>query len=405
MQRRSLRGISLVFFCGLVLGCDDDLRTEQRQVQLDTNVHSYSPWWSSHEIVEGSTVCLGYVGYRTKAGDSPQFEEAEDEQIRACYDEQLTGSAELDEAGCISLPEPGRATWEITRHDCELPDTFGDDQLIFDVVPISDARGAFRYAVPPPSTYEGTEVDGIEALPDGYVAEVGEPVRVIEDRFTSVSTAVVRSDGPELVAVTDPVVGGVVVAGTPMLAGPGGDPSLGLSVTARAGDVFDVTIELPAGELPVGEVEVVARTEIAAMTVHPVVLRVADSDLFLELGATAITRDAEGRVLREPPVAWEVVESSVELSIGDADEDGVADPGPSASIADACSGAQRGELRFAVIEGRIDDHRESARVEWDCVDAIEDDGCACRARPRAASSGWLVALVLLGGLRRRRSPR
>jgi MYXO-CTERM domain-containing protein len=400
MRRRSLRCIPLAL-CALVLGCDDDLRTEREQVDLGTNVDSYSAQWSSHEIVEGSTVCVTYEGYRTAESDSPSYEEAEDGEIRACYDERLTGSAAFDESGCISLPDPGRATWEITRRDCELPDTFGDDQLIFDVVPISDVRGAFRYAVPPPSTFDGTEVEGIDALPDGYVAEVGAPVRVIEDRFTSVSTAVVRSDGPELVAVTDPVVVGMAVAGSPTIAAPG-HPSLGLPVSGRAGDGIDVTIELPAGELPVGEVEIVARTEIATMTVHPVVLRVADTDLFLELGATAITRDAEGNVLREPPVEWEVVEGSVELVIDDADEDGVADPGPSVSIADACGGARRGELRFAVIEGRIDDHRESARVEWDCVDAAED-GCECRARPGGSGSVWLVALVLFGGLRRRRS--
>jgi hypothetical protein len=399
MRRRPLRCISLAL-CALAFGCDDDLQTELEQVDLSSNLHSYSAPWSSHEIVEGSTVCATYTGYRTKEGDSPQFEGAEDAEIRACYDERVTGPAELDTSGCISLPGPGRATWELTRKSCALPDTFGDDQVIFDVVPVADVRGAFRYAVPPPRMFfDGTEVDGVDALPDGYTAEVGDPVRVIEDRLGSISTMVVRRDAPVLVAVTDPVVVGTAVAGSPMVTAPG-TPSLDVAVTARAGDVIDVTIELPAGELPVGEVEVVARTEIASMTLHPVVLRVADTDSFLELGATAITRDAEGRVLREPPVEWKVVEGSAELV--DANDDGVADPGPSASITDACGGARRGEQRFAVLEGRIDDHQGTVRVEWDCVDAPEE-GCACRARPEASGSAWLLVLALCGGLRRRRT--
>lgn len=401
MPRRPLRCIPLVL-CALVLGCDDDLRTEREQVDLSTNLHSYSAPWSSHEIVEGSTVCATHTGYRTQEGDSPQFEGAEDAEIRACYDERVTGPAELDAEGCISLPEPGRATWELTRKSCALPDTFGDDQVIFDVVPVADVRGVFRYAVPPPRTFfDGTVIDGVDALPDGYTAEVGEAVRVIEDGLGSISTMVVRRDAPVLVAVTDPIVVATAVAGTPTIAA-SGDPSLDVAVTAQAGDVIDVTIELPAGELPVGEVEVVARTEIASMTLHPVVLRIADTDSFLELGATAITRDAEGRVLREPPVAWEVVEGSAELV--DADDDGVADPGPSASIADVCGGAERGELRFAVLQGRIDDHEGTVRVEWDCVDAPEEDGCACRARPETSGSAWLLVLALCGVLRRRRGP-
>lgn len=379
----------------LAAGCDTTLKTEERQVRLSADLHSYD---GGRGIVARSTVCAQYSGYRAPPDDPHTFVDAEDEELRPCYEERLIGPAGFDEAGCVALDTPGEVTWELSRTSCSLPGEFGDDRVLFEVLARSEVRGAFEHAVPLPDELLGYEVELGAEIPEGYRSEVGEPMRVIEDGLRSISTAVVRGDRPEKVAVTQPMVRAVGLEGDPRFEFDE-DPSTTMEVEGRAGDAFHVRLTLPAGEVDVGRVDVVARSEIASMSLHPVIIRAAGTDAFFGLGAVAITRDLEGRVLRQPPVEWSVVEGTATLLSSGAEGEPPA-PGPEVSISDACEGAEPGEVRSVTIEGRIDDFRDTVQVEWDCVGTPAEKGCGCRSGAGEGAGGLgLLGLLLL---RRRR---
>jgi hypothetical protein len=405
MERRTSFTWALLATGALASGCDPELRTENRQIRLTANVHSYDSYGSGRGIVEQSTVCAAYTGYRTSPDDPSGFTDASEGQGRSeCFEERLSGPARFDEAGCVVLDTPAQVTWDFVRRPCALPDHVGDDRVRFDVLPLSAARGAFRHAVPQWTEALDFELEAAPGYPAGYVSAVGEPARVIEDGVGLIEALVVRADRPERVAVTEPTMTAQVLAGAPSFRIEE-DPSMTLGVEARAGDAFQVGLSLPAGELDVGRVDVVSRDEIAAMTLHPVVIRIADSDFFLVAGAVAITRDREGRVLHGAPVQWSVLEGDHELVGSDRDEDGVRDPAPEVGIADVCEGASAGQARAVTLEGRIDGFRDTVRVAWVCVGEATEDGCACRSGAGRGWAGALGLLLLLGARARTRRAR
>jgi MYXO-CTERM domain-containing protein len=393
--------IELVMWLGATsVGCDTDVWSEQRQVQLSSSVLHPSGTFVSGEIVlEQSRVCLSFDGYRTSTDDPPQFENTDDD-LRACYEEQIHGPATFDDEGCAFLHEAGIVDWELTRRSCDLEGEFGDDRIRFDVVPLANVRAVFDYAVPLPREILGLEVvrEAPDRLPAGLIAAPGEPIFVIEDIASAIRTQVILGEDLHTVWVTDPVVTGSTLAGSPSFP-ERDDPSLSLQFEGRAGDVFGVRLELPAGELELGEVHVVSRADIDSLTLLPEVVRVGEGDELFWVAAVAVARDAQGRVLREPPVQWSVIEGDYELFIPDGDRDGTPGPSPTASIENFCREASAGERRSATLEGQVDHFRERVTVQWQCLDS-HVEGCACTHSPTRPAS-WLLAIVVLGLVRRR----
>jgi len=222
-------------------------------------------------------------------------------------------------------------------------------------------------------------------------------VFVIDDLFEGVSTRAVRGDRPQAVAVTLPHAEGTAVAGSPALDLDGG---LYLGVDASAGDVFHVTLSLPAGTLDVGDVHVVARNEAVELVLAPSILRSAGEDEFFGIGAEAVARDHEGQMLRQPPVSWSVVEGDVELDPWDHDDDGIEDPVWWTSIADdGCDRVAAGTWRSAILAGEMDDLRETVELRWQCIEG-GDDGCACSLDGQRTAPLGLMLVLLFARLRR-----
>lgn len=382
----------------LVAACDADLFTERGQVRL-TSEDLSGFFLSGQGIAEQSIVCLDG---RLEPGDLlDEFDGESDADLDACYDERLVGPASVDEDGCLVFETPGIVDLELERRPCAIDGDFGDDRLRFEVLALGDLRGAFDYAVPiDAAALERWDVvvEDPSSMP-GWLAEVGEPLFVIEDLFEGVSTRVVRRDRPQAVAVTSLLAEGTVVAGSPALHLDGG---LYHGVDANAGDVFHVTLSLPAGTLDVGDVHVVARSEAVELVLAPSILRSASEDDFLALGAQAVARDRDGMVLREPPVWWSVVEGDVELEPRDRDDDGREDPSWWTNVADdGCDRVAAGTWRSAILAGEMDEMRETVELRWQCIEG-GDDGCACSNEGRGgAPVGALLLLLFVC----RRAPR
>ncbi len=379
----------------LVAACDADLYTERGQVRL-TSEDLSGFFLSGRGIAEQSIVCLDR---RLEPGDLlDDFDGEPDADLDACYDERLVGPTSVDEDGCLVFDTPGTVDLELERRPCAIDGDFGDDRLRFEVLAPGDLRGAFEYAVPiDAAALERWDavVEDPSSMP-GWLAEVGEPVFVIEDLFEGVSTTAIRSDRPEEVAVTLPHAEGTAVAGSPALDLDGGRH---LGVDANAGDVFHVTLSLPAGTLDVGDVHVVARSEAVELVLAPSILRSAGDDEFLALGAQAVARDRDGTVLREPPVWWSVVEGDVELDPWDHDDDGRGDPSWWTNVADdGCDRVAAGTWRSAILAGEMDEMRETVELRWQCIEG-GDDGCACSLDDRRGAPGGAL-LVLLFVFRR-----
>lgn len=384
----------------LFAGCDADLLTERGQIRVESE-DPRGFFVSGQGIAEQSIVCLGSTRHPGDLLDA--FGGEPEDDLGACYDERIVGPASVDADGCLVLDTPGTVDVEFDRRPCAIDGDFGDDRLRFDVLALDEVRGAFEYAVP----FDAALLERYDLVAEdpsstpGWLAAVGEPVLVIEDLFDGVTTTVVRSDRPEAVAVTAPHAGATVVAGTPTIH-VDTEPSPDIGVDARAGDVFHVTLSLPAGTLDVGEVHVVARTEAADLVLAPAILRLAGEDEFLGLGAEAVARDHDGRLLREPPVSWSVVRGDVELEPRDDDDDGIEDPAWWTSIADdGCDRVAAGTWRSAVLAGEMDDLRETVEVRWRCIEG-GDQGCGCFVDGRRGSPLAAMVLVVLMLLRTRR---
>jgi MYXO-CTERM domain-containing protein len=389
--------------CALALGttaCDDIILTEHHQVSVAAEL-SMNPFFSGDPVLVDTQICMRLDRYRVTEGIDGEWADADDSEIRACYRESLHGSARIDEAGCLSFDAPGDVVWEIERRPCDLDGTFGDDHVRFDVVDITEVRGAFDEAIPlhPEASAWFTIEDPALDQP-GVLATEGEPLRIIEDLAEGVYASVVTGEAPREVAVQDTLLRGTAVAGTPVIDNEHAQES-SLGFAASAGDVFSVAIDLPAGTLKVGEVHIVGRDAIASIELHPYAHYVRDTDeLWGGPGATAIARDSERRVLREPPISWSVVRGEFTINPIDADDDGRPGPSPWVSIDDPCAGARRGEERTATLQGTLDDFTGTVDVSWRCADGI-DEGCACAASPgRTPAIASLLALLALARRRR-----
>lgn len=385
-------GVINAALASIVLGaCDTDLITERGQVSPSApELHRY--FFSGDDIAEGSVLCLD-----ERFGRGPRVDDfgEDDVDLRACYDERIVGAASIDVDGCYVLDTPGGVSLEFERRACEIEGDFGDDRVHFEVLPLSDVRGAFDVAVRLDVLLEQYGMVGeLPSSTPGWLAEVGEPMFVIEDLLDDVATDAVRRDRPTPVATTRGRSNGTVIAGTPTFPPSDASSSSRLRVDAKAGDVFQVELSLAAGTLDVGEVHVVARESAVELVLAPSILRVADTDQFLGIGAEAVARDLDGRVLREPPVSWSVVRGDFDLDYWDDDDDGIRDRSWSAYLVDDdCDAVAAGTWRSATLAAEMDALRETVDLRWECVDG-DDGGCACALDDRRSIPVWILVLVL-----------
>ena len=389
-----------------VVGCDDphELLTEARQVVVAAEALGTTAL-TGDPILAGSALCLELT--RVRDSDALEsFVSAEHEDIAACYELSAASSVEQD-GWCLTLDDVGPATLDLLRTDCSLGaslgESFGDDRIELEVVELADVRGGFEAATSQRRLYErlgrlfGVEPElelSAEDIP-GVVAPPGEPLYVVEGESERVRAGLFLASDGRRVAVTEPWASGGATVGAPIVTRTD-NPTFSLEYDAVAGEAFSVSLSVPGGVVAVGDVFVVAASSIATLDLRPEIVRIAGTDDFLSIGAVAIARDAQQRVLRHPPVQWSFVEGQGSLGSFDFDDDGQADPRPYAGLSDVCEGASAGEQRHAVLEGRVNGLVETVEVTWQCHDAeeVEDAGCGCRSSATPAG-GWRL-LVLLG---------
>lgn len=397
-RRRIVLGVALV-------ACDPEVYSENGGLRFVAPLlQSRTSFTSGDRVLAGSRICMTLDGYRPSEphGDEAAFASASDDDLHACYEPRIVGSATIDGDGCIALAQPGSASWELSRRDCPVDLPPADDRIAFDVVAIDEVVGAFRESLPFGDFQREDLVDsGIELVvpgldAPGVVPALHEPLYVLEGP-DSVAAVVAAGAPLSTVAVSDASTAAVARAGAPTFDAPP-EPGTDLSFTARAGDVFDAVLQVPGGALEVGEVRIVAASAIVALELYPSIARLADADVFYGLGASVYARDAEAHVIRGVEASWRSLSGDGELEILDVDGDGVADPSASAFILDECVGARRGEARSALLEARLGDLVETVEVEWTCVEGHVDDGCGCRSSSRASP----LALLGLCAYRRRR---
>jgi MYXO-CTERM domain-containing protein len=380
------------------LGCDDgEVYTEQRQVRMTIDLQPGGSFSSGDAIVAGSYVCPEITG-------SDLAPDANAEEVAACYQWQVGGPAQLDEDGCLSLSAAGRVELSLLRRACALDEAFGDDRVVFEVLQPDGVVAAFEYAAVPPTVLRGeaVRIEAPDAFPPGEIAAPGEPVYVFEGEASSVDAYLLRSDDATAVRYTDGIAHGELVAGTTE-PNPADGPRTSVPFDGVAGDVIFVTLEAADRSYDVGEVRVVGRDAIASLELYPTVARIGEGDDALQVGARAIVRDAEGHVLREPPISWtrRDVDGTATPIGPDLDDDGHREPSPAVGLGELCVDAEAGEWREATLEGHIDGRDATVDVRWQCVDD-HTPGCTCRAG--RSTPGWtgLVALFVLVARRRRR---
>ena len=391
-------------------GCDPEVYSENHELRfVAPELQSRRSFSSGDRALQGSRVCMTLDGYRTDEGvprgELPAFAYASQDDLHACYDERVVGSATLDADGCIRLDASGTASLELSRRECSIEFPSGDDRVAFEVVTIDDVSGAFRESVPfGDVTLEdliGSRIDVVvpELDAPGVVPALGDPLYVLESE-ESVAAVVVAGAPLSTVAVTDASAVATARAGSPLFDAED-EPTTHLSFAAHAGDIFEVALQLPGGELEIGEVHVVAESTIASLELYPSMARLAGTDVFYGLGASAFARDADGNVLRGAAAWWRMLSGEGLLDTYDLDGDGVDDPSSSASIDDECVGARRGEERSATLGARLGDLVATVDVEWTCVEDHVGDGCGCRY----SSAPTPVAVLFVFAYRRRRSPK
>jgi hypothetical protein len=137
----------------VIVACDPELYTEDRELRfVAVDLQSRSPVFSGDRALEGSRICMQLDAYRTgkpvREGEAPDYADADDDDLSACYDERIVGPGTIDADRCIQLDAPGTVSWELSRRACTSDLPSDDDRLVFDVMATADVVGAFREAVP-----------------------------------------------------------------------------------------------------------------------------------------------------------------------------------------------------------------------------------------------------------------
>ncbi|PRP92825.1 hypothetical protein ENSA5_47380 [Enhygromyxa salina] len=320
-------------------------------------------------ILRGSPLCPEIEFRRDDDGTQRYLSGDEREALRACFDESISGPAQLDDGGCIHFDGPGEVVWELT------PDSCGDqtERMRFTVVePDPAAQLGFdewRLRLVQESVVEG-EVLGL--APGRSVEELqespGAARRVFAGQLDAPLLRLDDSGGRVFWMNSDvslELVGEGVEAVAPI---PSDDPELNEWVmlgeqplTLAPGSSGRVRATLASGEVYESpELIAVGLTEAASLD-----LVVADTYAFADV------RDAEGRLIHGAPIEWSVVEGALAITPGSLVwelrtgeyatlHDGNCEPAPAEP-----------ELRRAVVRARLGALEDTIEYEY-LVEPIEE---------------------------------
>jgi MYXO-CTERM domain-containing protein len=410
--RKSLAYLILTL-CLAPLGCTRaNSEEETLHVSLRPLFYSEAHAPSGLRALQGSTVCF----------DVSQIETAEGplrlEPFDACYDIAIAGGP-IRNGDCMLLEQLGEVQVDYTpRDDCFvegaelLPDRFR-----VEVVPVEGLRGRLEWHVE-----EMGELwsERLSSRPADLIPGADEPLRLVPGVEVGFPIDVIDAEGERV--GWDLSQGRVLEtkgSGTPRALTPIEDTDAMWPVRVGAGEQSAITLEVAGAVLPVATVIATPAEEAAS-------LEIVAALRGEPLGARAIVRDGEGRVIVGAPVAWSLVEGELAL-------EPFADfiPPEYTALGDDClPPPEAPEGRRAVLRAQLGELSDELEIEWTKMPlkeapdepfspnpacqrgtgAGEDDGpgdrgCSCATGPEAGRDGlaWLLAPALMLGGRRRRS--
>jgi MYXO-CTERM domain-containing protein len=359
---------------------------------------------------------------------------------RTCFDESIVGPAQLDDDGCLLFDTIGEVTWELTpTGECQ----WSGDQLRFTVVaPSPELRLGFDDWRARGPERLGPDVEVIGIAPGRSLADFREdptaPRLVIAD---AIDTPLMRLDDAEgrlfwsLADVPLELVGEAVTAVEPIdYPDPQADELQAdgeLPLRIELDGVARVRATLPNGQV-LESPELIGVSSEAAASLDLVAL--VETGTGFPWYAFAEVRDAEGRVLHGAPVEWSMQTGALAVTPGNLTlETRTADY---ASLGTHCEPHSTVPIeRNVVLRARFGGLEDTVELRWidaavdpelagwpfepdeaclyaddetegetgsDDAGAELDDGCGCTSE-RETPGAWMLALIGLGLLRRRRT--
>ena len=396
---------------------------------------------SGDRVLLGSRICPGVAEAAVDNG-TEVFLGTQQDDVRACFDESIVGPAQLDADGCLPFDAPGEVTWSLTpTGTCE----YEGDQLRFTIVnPDPELRLGFddwRARAPERIGTDAVMVVGL--APGRSLADFREdpsaPRLVIANALDVPLMRLDDSGGRIYWSLSDvslALVGEDVTAVEPHedfeegffeYQSPGELP-----LRMELDGVARVRATLPDGQV-LESPELIGVSSVAAASLD--LVAVVETETGSPAYAFAELRDAQGRVLHGAVVEWSMEAGALSVTSGYLDnevrtgeyamlETGCEPPSATTIQHSAVLRARYGALEDTVelvwteeaaspetLESPFtpdesclfaDDSGENGETGGDELGADLHEGCGCTGGDRKAPGAWLLALIGLGLLRRRR---
>ena len=430
--------------------------TESDQGQLvfsfDLNVDPFAELRSGGAVLEGTLLCLDNVEVADASSSSATGISLSSEWWSECVEITAEGPQSLDEDGCFVFDAgPGEVTINLREQTCSvesgpfLAGEFVDDSLRVEVV--QAATVAARLDPGSIERYLEAEAHPGPAgeWPVDWIPSADAPLQVIAGEIIALPVTLWQGEGSGSIVAWDTSDGALTVVH-------GADSGVytaqwapgEFEATLMVDETVTVDLDRQGHHWEVGALRAVDIG--AAASIELVAAYTPLSDEELEdisagaprwgppLGIRAVVRDADDRILRAAPVAWELVDGAMylqdlQLRLEDAETETEPEDLPLARHqaylipaeylqvdASSCVAPEPAPVvRHATIMATVNGQEASLDLEWSelareageepfvapepCT--IEGEGCGCRSSGDAPGA-LLLGLVALG-LRRRRS--
>jgi MYXO-CTERM domain-containing protein len=417
----SLASILLLAFAACTLA-----NSEEETLDVRTRPLFYStvePFVSGSRALQGSRACVevsAVVVGNTYNIISP---------IEACY--AITyGDEPFEDGSCVDLDVPGEALFEyVPLESCPFEGVAAfvvPDRYRVQVVAADGLRGRLEWA------QEDAAARWLDPGPRGrfptdWVPPGGEPLQLVPDVEVSFPVLIVDTTGGYVAWDLEQgrVYGSREDDGSSTeLVAPADYPEY-FPIVVGEGQRRIVELRLPGLELPVAEVIATPADAAASLEIsvgYRPGVEPEPERWRAPVGARAVVRDAEGRVILGAPVQWTLVEGHLVMG---PTSDEVRTPPEYLGIADDCEPPPAtAKLRRATLRAELGTLMDELELEWTALpeddpsdepfepssacqrgidtDGLEGRGCGCTTKG-ADGARWLAwGLLVLGAVRARR---
>ena len=395
---------------------------------------------SGDRVLLGSRICPG-VAEAAVDGGTEVFLGTQQDDVRACFDESIVGPAQLDADGCLPFDAPGEVTWSLTpTGTCE----YEGDQLRFTIVaPDPELRLGFDDWRARAPERIGTDAVVVGLAPGRSLVDFREdpsaPRLVIANALDVPLMRLDDSGGRIYWSLSD--VSLALVGEDVTAVEPHEDFDQGIFEFQSPGEL-PLRMELDGvarvrATLPDGQVlespELIGVSSVAAASLD--LVAVVETETGSPAYAFAELRDAQGRVLHGAVVEWSMEAGALSVTSGYLDNEvrtgeyAMLDTGCEPPSATTIQHSAVLRARYGALEDTVelvwteeaaspetldypftpdeaclfaDDSGENGETGGDELGADLHEGCGCTGGDRKAPGAWLLALIGLGLLRRRR---